>query len=118
LKNQEKRYTELLDMAKDVQDVLAIEVQLGRIRGEIESYEGRLKYLDNTTTFGTFYINLYEPEKIVHEWGIKNTFDRAIDAFIVSVAGIIILGGFFIPILILLGIIYVIVKYIRKRVKK
>lgn len=118
LKNQEKRYTELLDMAKDVQDVLAIEVQLGRIRGEIESYEGRLKYLDNTTTFGTFYINLYEPEKIVHEWGIKNTFDRAIDAFIVSVAGIIILGGFFIPILILLGIIYVIAKYIRKRVKK
>ncbi|MEN6378758.1 MAG: DUF4349 domain-containing protein [Methanofastidiosum sp.] len=118
LKNQEKRYTELLDMAKDVQDVLAIEVQLGRIRGEIESYEGRLKYLDNTTTFGTFYINLYEPEKIAHEWGIKNTFDRAIDAFIVSVAGIIILGGFFIPILILLGVIYVIVKYIRKRVKK
>jgi len=118
LKNQEKRYTELLDMAKDVQDVLAIEVQLGRIRGEIESYEGRIKYLENTTTFGTFYINLYEPEKIVHEWGIKNTFDRAIDAFIVSVAGIIILGGFFIPILIFLGIIYSIVKYIRKRVKK
>lgn len=118
LKNQEKRYTELLDMAKDVQDVLAIEAQLGRIRGEIESYEGRIKYLESTTTFGTFYINLYEPEKIAHEWGINNAFDRAIDASIVSVAGIIILGGFFIPILILLGIAYLIVKYIRKRVKK
>ena len=118
LKNQEKRYTELLDMAKDVQDVLAIEAQLGRIRGEIESYEGRIKYLENTTSFGTFYINLYEPEKIVHEWGIKNAFDRAINAFIVSVASIIILGGFLIPIAILLGLIYVIVKYIKKRVKK
>lgn len=118
LKNQEKRYTELLDMAKDVQDVLAIEVQLGRIRGEIESYEGRMKYLENTTTFGTFNISLYEPEKVIHEWGIKNAFNRAIDAFITSVAGIIVLVGFFIPILILLGIIYFIVKYIRKRVKK
>lgn len=118
LKNQEKRYTELLDMAKDVQDVLAIEAQLGRIRGEIESHEVRIKYLENTTTFGTFYINIYEPEKVVHEWGIKNAFDRAIEAFIVSVAGIIILGGFLIPIAILIGLIYVIVKYIKKRVKK
>jgi len=118
LRNQEKRYTELLSMAKDVQDVLAIESQLGRIRNEIESYEGRIKYLDNTTSFGTFYINLYEPEEIVHEWGIKKAFDRAIDAFIVSIAGIIILGGFLIPILIVLGIIYLAIKYIKKRVKK
>ncbi|KYC50737.1 MAG: hypothetical protein AMQ22_01412 [Candidatus Methanofastidiosum methylothiophilum] len=118
LKNQEKRYTELLDMAKDVEDVLAIEVQLGRIRGEIESYEGRIKYLDNTTSFGTFYINLYEPEKITHEWGIKDAFDKSIDAFIASIAGIIILGGFFIPIVILIGIIYLVVKYIKKRGKK
>lgn len=118
LRNQEKRYTELLSMAEDVEDVLAIEVQLGRIRGEIESYEGRIKYLENTTSFGTFYINLYEPQKVVHEWGIKNAFDRAIDAFITSVAGIIILGGFFIPIIILIGIIYLIVKYAKKRVKK
>ena len=118
LKNQEKRYTELLDMSKDVQDVLAIEVQLGRIRGEIESYEGRIKYLDNTTSFGTFYINLYEPEKITHEWGIKDAFDKAIDAFIASIAGIIILGGFFIPIVVLIGITYLIVKYIKKRGKK
>ena len=118
LKNQEKRYTELLDMAKDVQDVLAIEIQLGRIRGEIESYEGRIKYLDNTTSFGTFYINLYDPEKITHEWGIKDAFNKAIDAFIASIAGIIILGGFFIPIVVIIGIIYLIVKYIKKRVKK
>ena len=118
LRNQEKRYTELLSMAEDVEDVLAIEVQLGRIRSEIESYEGRIKYLDNTTSFGTFYINLYEPQEVIHEWGIKNAFDRAIDAFITSVAGIIILGGFFIPIIILIGIIYLIVKYTKKRVKK
>jgi hypothetical protein len=118
LRSQEKRYTELLSMAKDVEDVLAIEVQLGRIRGEIESYEGRIKYLENTSSFGTFYINLYEPEQVVHEWGIKNAFDRAIDAFITSVAGIIILGGFFIPILIFVGIIYLIFKYFKKRVKK
>jgi len=118
LKNQEKRYIELLGMAKDVQDVLAIEAQLGRIRGEIESYEGRIKYLENTTTYGTFYINIYEPEEIVHEWGIKNAFNRAIDAFITSVAGIIILGGFLIPIAILIGAIYLIRKYIKKRLNK
>lgn len=118
LKIQEKRYTELLAMAKDVNDVLAIEAQLGRIRGEIESFEGRIKYLENTTSYGTFNINLYEPEEVVHEFGIKKAFDRAIDAFIISVAGIIILAGFLIPIVLVVGLLYFAVKYIRKRIYK
>lgn len=117
LKNQEKRYTEILDMAKDVNEILQIEAQLGRVRGEIESLEGRIKYLDNVTSYSTFYINIYEPEQVVHEFGLKRAFDRAIDAFIMSVAGIIILAGFLIPILIAIGIIYFVVKYIKKRVK-
>ena len=118
LKNQEYRYIELLSMAKSVEDVLAIEVQLGRIRSEIESYERRIKYLDNTTSYGTFYLTLNEPEKVVHEWGIKKAFNQAIDALIISIAGIIILGGFLIPIAILAGILYFVVKYVRKRIKK
>jgi len=118
LKNQEYRYTELLSMAKSVEDVLAIEVQLGRIRGEIESYERRIKYLDNTTSYGTFYLTLNEPKKIFHELGIKKAFNQAIDALIISIAGIIILGGFLIPIAILAGILYFVVKYVRKRTKK
>jgi len=118
LKIQEKRYTELLAMAKDVNDVLAIEAQLGRIRGEIESYEGRIKYLENTTSYGTFNINIYEPEEVVHEFGLKKAFDRAIDAFIVSVAGIIILAGFLIPIILVLGVLYFAIKYIKKRFYK
>lgn len=118
LKNQEKRYTELLDMAKDVNEVLAVEAQLSRVRGEIESLEGRIKYLDNTTSYGTFYINIYEPEEVVHEFGLKKAFDRAIESFIISVTGIIILAGFLIPILIAIGIIYFVVKYIKKRVKR
>jgi len=118
LKNQEKRYTELLDMAKDVNEVLAVEAQLSRVRGEIESLEGRIKYLDNTTSYGTFYINIYEPEEVVHEFGLKKAFDRAIEAFIISLTGIIIITGFLLPILIGIGIIYFVVKYIKKRVKR
>jgi len=118
LKNQEKRYTELLDMAKDVNEVLAVEAQLSRVRGEIESLEGRIKYLDNTTSYGTFYINIYEPEEVVHEFGLKKAFDRAIEAFIISLTGIIIITGFLLPILIGIGIIYFVVKYLKKRVKR
>jgi hypothetical protein len=67
-KKLEERITVLLEKTADkISDVIAVEHELGRIRGEIERLEGRIKYLANQTSMTTISLTLreeaeYEPE--------------------------------------------------------
>lgn len=56
----ENRYRELLQQARSVADLLAIEGQLASVRGEIESMEGRLKYLNDEVAMSTIQLTYYE----------------------------------------------------------
>lgn len=56
----EKRYLELLKQAKKVDDMLAIEQKAGEIRTEIESMEGKLKYLRNQVAYSTITLDYYQ----------------------------------------------------------
>lgn len=56
----EARYLELLGQARTVSEMLEIERQLGDLRSEIESIEGRLKYLENRVTLSTLSLTFYE----------------------------------------------------------
>ncbi len=58
LEKQEKRLLELLDRAGTVKEMLEIENELTRIRGEIESQQARLKVLDNLTNLATINLEL------------------------------------------------------------
>ncbi|WP_416171489.1 DUF4349 domain-containing protein [Algoriphagus boritolerans] len=44
-KELENRYTELLKLARTVDEILRLERELATVRGEIESMQGRLNYL-------------------------------------------------------------------------
>lgn len=105
LERQEERYLEILDMAVLVEDVLKVETQLERIRGDIESLQGTLTYLDNRIDLSTIQVQLSEPVEVVHEPGIRDAFNRAIDGLLAAVRGIIIFLGYFIPIAIFLAIV-------------
>ncbi len=54
----ESRYFELLKQAKTVTEMLEIEKQLSEVRTEIESNQGRLKYLESQVTFSTLTITM------------------------------------------------------------
>ncbi|HSI76450.1 MAG TPA: DUF4349 domain-containing protein [Lunatimonas sp.] len=56
----ETRYRELLQQATTVEDILKIEKEIGNLRSEIESIEGRLNYLKNQTSMSTFEVSFYE----------------------------------------------------------
>lgn len=56
----ETRYSELLQQAKSVSEILEIESELGSLRADIESIEGRLKYLQNQVSFSTLHLTFYE----------------------------------------------------------
>ncbi len=63
----EQRYLELLKRANSVKDILEIEEKLNRNRQEIESKEGRLRYLDNQVSYSTLNIFLYQKKDIRYE---------------------------------------------------
>ena len=59
-KETESRYRELLSKAKTVEEILSIEKQIGELRAEIESIEGRLKYLQNRISYSTLTVTFHE----------------------------------------------------------
>ncbi len=59
-KTLEVRYLQLLSKAKNVKEMLEIEKELSNIREEIESKQGRLKYLENKVALSTFNIDFYK----------------------------------------------------------
>lgn len=60
----EKRYLEILKKAKNVSEILEVEEKLGAIREEIESAEGRLKYLSHQVSFSVIDLTFYEQKNV------------------------------------------------------
>ncbi len=100
---QEQRLLEILDMANNTREVLEVEREIWRVRSEIERLTGRIKYLENRVELATISVSLYEPEPITHSWGIRGALRAAFCGFVSVVRGLIILIGYALPILILVG---------------
>ena len=70
----EERYLALLAKAKNVKEMLEIERELSKIRENIESAEGRMKYLGNKVSMSTIHIAFYKTTvetKITNSYGSK-----------------------------------------------
>lgn len=70
-KELENKYLELLKKAKSVTEILEVEKQLGELRSEIESIEGRLKYIENKVALSTLTITFYQKVPKETEFGSK-----------------------------------------------
>ena len=68
-KELEARYKEIMQKAYSVSDMLEIERQMGILREEIESAEGRLKYLENRVSLSTLTVSFYEYHETKHGFG-------------------------------------------------
>lgn len=84
-KEVQRRYIEILqNKAKTVEDVLAAEEKIRVIQEEIESREGRLRYLKDNIALSTINIEMYQEleqgeAEIVYE---KGFFSKAKDGFV------------------------------------
>ena len=87
-KELEARYLELLKQAKNVTEILETEKQIGVLRGEIESMEGRLKYLTDRVAYSTLQVTFYKevPDRtrLSREFGesFRNGWDNLIAFFV------------------------------------
>lgn len=101
LEKQEKRLQEILDMAATVDEVLKVEKELERVRGEIESLTGRLNYLDKNLDMSTITVSMAEPAPIGGDgWSITDALREAVNGFINTILAIIVFVGYVIPVMV------------------
>lgn len=56
----EQTYLKLLQKANSIEDILKIEQKLGEIRTDIESTQGKLKYLNHQVNYSSINLSVYE----------------------------------------------------------
>ena len=114
-KRLENRYLEILKRANTVTEILEVEKQIGDLRSDIESSEGRLKYLNNQVSFSTLNVRIYETVSEQTEFGkkFKNGFKNGWDNLILFLVFLVNIWPF---IFIIAGIV-ILIKFWRKRRK-
>ncbi|MDR1698961.1 MAG: DUF4349 domain-containing protein [Prevotellaceae bacterium] len=114
-KDLENRYKELLQKATKVEEMLAIEREMATLRSEIESFEGRYKYLQNQVSFSTLDITYYE--KVTKATGFGAKFVDALGAgWDILLAVLIALASLWA--IIIIGVVAVIFIVKRRRKKR
>lgn len=89
LRAQEARLREFFEAAKDVTEMLAIEKELGRVRGEIESLDAQVKLLERQAAMATVTLELTEPDALVRPEGDSWGFVAAITSGIQGAAALL-----------------------------
>jgi hypothetical protein len=102
-----------------LQDVLAVERELARVREEIERHEGRLRYLKSRAAMSTLAVTLHEAKPIVGDHPgysvIGEAFRQAWRNCVQLVAGLIAAMGIVVPVAVLGGTaIFLVRKYWKK----
>ncbi len=79
-KESEQKLSDLLKQAKNLSETLEIQKQLTDLRADIESTEGRLKYLSNQVDYSTIHLSFYENIKYSKRF-FGDFFDAIKDGF-------------------------------------
>jgi hypothetical protein len=120
----EERLTSFMKSAQKTEDLLKISADLAAVQEEIETIQGRIKYLENQTALSTIHISLYENKVIVpnlededlNTWDkTKKQFMKSTNMLLAALSGLVVflLGN--LPVLVILTAIGVcIYLYLRK----
>jgi hypothetical protein len=89
LRAEEERLREFFSAANKVEEMLAVERELARVRGEIESLDAQVKYIERQAAMATVTIDLTEPKPLVRPSGDDWGFGQAITDGFRGAAGVI-----------------------------
>ena len=98
----EERLIELLaQRTGDLEEVLAVERELARVRSSIDRQEGRLRYLRSQVATSTLAVDLHEPASVIGSYRGESVIGRAFRAawrnFVRVITGIIASLGYVVP---------------------
>lgn len=86
---EEGRLREFFASATKVSDMLAIEQELSRVRGEIESLDAQVAFLERQAAMATITVQLVEPTPLVSPQSDGWGFGQAITDGIRGAAGVL-----------------------------
>ena len=113
-KELEVRYHQLLKQANKVSEVLSIEKEIGNVRTEIESMEGRLNYLKNQVSLSTLNLTFYQT--LTTDFGYASKFVSSLrtgwENLLSFIIGLVSIWPFLIMLSFFVWLIY---KWIRKK---
>ncbi|MEW6365684.1 MAG: DUF4349 domain-containing protein [Acidobacteriota bacterium] len=108
IRNQKRLEAELLELlsrpTNKLADLLEVEREVARVRGEIDEMEGRKRFWDNQVEFSTIVVSMHEPRPAIAggEGGafrkLLRAFREAGENFVDAVAAIIAASGALIPV--------------------
>ena len=109
---------QLLQQANDVPAALAVQSQLSQVQLDLEQARGRLQYLDNRVAFATISMSMHELVVVSPKGGgfsIVDAWATAGAAFLTVVGWIFIGIAVVAPVLVLLGLGFLVGRELRKR---
>lgn len=124
----EERLTSFMQSAQKTEDLLKISADLAAVQEEIETIQGRIKYLENQTSLSTIHISLYENKVIVpnledkdlNTWDkTKKQFMKSTNMLLAAISGFVVFIVGNLPIIGILAVatvfLYLYIKKVRKR---
>ncbi len=117
LHNQLDNLNRIMARATTVEDILKVQVEIDRVRQNLDQIEGQLRYLSNQIDLSTITVNLQEPEPVGGETGynIVTAINDGIAGFFGMISAIIVFVFSIIPLIILAVIAYAVYRYYKKR---
>jgi hypothetical protein len=123
LRRLEARIVELLaNRTGKLADVLSVENELSRVRGEIEQAEGRQRYLKQSVALSTVELTLHEPEPIIAGRPGSNPIGVAVRHawrnFVASVAWCITALGVLVPGTVFVLLLAITGRWVKRRLER
>ncbi|MBE0416611.1 MAG: DUF4349 domain-containing protein [Coriobacteriia bacterium] len=119
LKAQEERLRDFFDRAENVEDMLAIEAQLGRVRGEIESLTAQIAYIERQAAMATVTIELAGVPPVVSpigsDWGFVRAITQGIRGFVGTINTLVVLVMSALPLIIIAVVVWLAVRAVLRR---
>jgi len=119
LKAEEARLRSFLRRTDKVSELLEVERELSRVRGEIEAMQAQVDYLERQAAKATLVLTLTEPGPVIRpdtsDWGFIDAITRGIQGaaavLTTLITGLIALS----PVLILVAVAWFIIRWLRRR---
>jgi hypothetical protein len=128
LVQQEQRLLEILNMANTIDEILRIEIELNRVRTDIDMLKGQLMAWDKMVEMSLVNVNLIEQEPSKEKVTTVTPLElmqRARQGFITAInismnmlAFLAELTGALLPVALILGILYLLIRRVLSKRKK
>ena len=119
LKAEEARLRSFFGRTDKVSDLLDVERELARVRGEIEAMQAQIDYLDRQSARATLAVTLTEPGPIVgpgdDDWGFRDAVTRGVQGAVAVLTTLITGAIALAPIALAGALVWAVVMLIRRR---